>query len=77
MAILHPNFIPEKTRTLLATDDQGATGGDDLALAADHLPHKPPVVIQQRLARVAAPGDGNVVPPACCMPSMNMLLCES
>ncbi len=49
--------------TLLPADDQCAAAGDVLALAADHLPHQPPVVVQQRLPCVAAPGDRDVMPP--------------
>lgn len=49
--------------TLLSADDQRAAAGDALALAADHLPHQPPVVVQQRLPCVAAPGDRDVMPP--------------
>lgn len=50
--------------TLLPANDQGAARWDMTTLGTHHLPHEPPIVIQNCLAGVAAPGDGDVMPPA-------------
>lgn len=69
-----------KPCTLLPADDQGAARGDAFAPATHDLPHEAPVVIQQRLPCLAAPGHRNVVPPALgitgglTMPAQNMFV---